>query len=134
MPAIGAFILWGVWGVLLKEAQQGRSWQEVYVTTNTAIILMVLLVLATSGGSRLFITGKQGVIALAAGLSGTIGYILVIKALEAGGKVSIVIPLTQLSPALTVILGVLVLHESLNLKNALGVVLALVAVLLLTAE
>jgi len=134
LPAIGAFILWGIWGVLLKEAQQGRTWQEVYVTTNLAIIMIVLLVLARSGGLDLFITGRQGLIALAAGFSGTIGYIFVIKALEAGGKVSVVIPLTQLSPALTVILGVLVLHESLSLRQALGVLLALMAVLLLTVE
>lgn len=134
LPAVGAFILWGIWGVLLKEAQEGRSWQEVYVTTNSAIVIMVLLILVKEGGLSLFIPGKQGLIALAAGFSGTIGYIFVIKALEAGGKVSVVIPLTQLSPALTVLLGVLVLHESLTARQALGVVLALISVLLLSVK
>ncbi|MCE4600523.1 MAG: EamA family transporter [Desulfurococcales archaeon] len=133
IPALLTFLLWGIWGVLLKEAQRGRSWQEVYVTTNTAIIIMVLVVLATSGGLKLFITGKQGVIALLAGFSGTLGYLFLVKALEAGGKISVVIPLTQLSPALTVVLGVLFLGEHLSQKQALGVVLALIAVYLLSS-
>lgn len=134
--ALASFILWGIWGVLVKEAQQGRTWQEVYATTNSAIIIMVTLVLAKSyfEGSNLFITGRQGLIAIAAGLTGTLGYIFLIKALEAGGKVSVVIPLTQLSPALTVILAVLVVNETLTLKQAAGVALALGAILLLSIE
>ena len=134
IPAILTFILWGVWGVLLKEAQKGRSWQEVYVTTNTAIIVMVLIIFLSSGGPKLFITGKQGLIALMAGFSGTLGYIFLIMALEAGGKVSVVIPLTQLSPAITVVLGVLLLGESLTARQAIGVFFALTAVYLLSVE
>ncbi len=134
IPAIIAFVLWGLWGVFIKEASKGHSWREVYITTNSVIVAFVIGLALYSRIENVFITGRQGIIALLAGLSGTLGYIMVILALQWGGKASIVIPLTQLSPALTVILAVLLLGESLSSKQALGVILALFSVILLTTE
>ncbi len=134
LPAITAFILWGVWGVLIKEASRGQDWRAVYVTTNSVIVALVVILAAASRFNGVFIGGKQGVYALMAGLTGTLGYIMVILALQWGGKASVVIPLTQLSPALTVLLAVALLGENLTGRQALGVVLAMISVVLLSTE
>jgi len=133
-PAILAFLLWGLWGVFIKEASRGQDWRSVYVTTNSVILVIVAIIIVSSGASNVILSGRQALYALLAGLTGTIGYIMVILALQWGGKASIVIPVTQLSPAVTVILAVLVLGETLTGKQAIGVVLALMSVILLTTE
>ncbi len=134
LPALGTFILWGLWGVFIKLASEGRAWREVYVTTNLAVLAIVAAIFVSGGGLELVMTGRQALYALAAGVTGALGYILLIYALELGGKASVVIPLSQLSPAVTVVLAFLVLGESITARQAAGVVLALAAVVLLGAE
>jgi transporter family protein len=51
-----------------------------------------------------------------------------------GGKAPIVVPLTALYPIVTVLLSFLVLSERISPIKAVGVVLALVAILLLSIE
>jgi transporter family protein len=56
------------------------------------------------------------------------------RALESGGKASIVISLISLFPLLTVVLAVLVLHERLTGMQAAGAVVAIAAAILLSLE
>jgi transporter family protein len=56
------------------------------------------------------------------------------KALESGGKASIVISLISLFPLLTVVLAVALLHERLTGMQMAGAVVAIAAAILLSLE
>jgi transporter family protein len=56
------------------------------------------------------------------------------RALESGGKASIVISLISLFPLLTVVLAVVLLHERLTWMQLAGAVVAIAAAILLSLE
>jgi transporter family protein len=58
------------------------------------------------------------------------GTLLFYQAL-ARGKASVVLPMTAMYPALTVVLALLILGEVVSLKQGLGILFALIAVILL---
>jgi transporter family protein len=64
------------------------------------------------------------------GLSWGIGTILFIIALQPA-KLSIIVPLTAIYPAFTVILSVLFLQERLDLREIIGIAFAIISVALL---
>ena len=131
--SIVTLLLWGAWGVLLKLASEGRSWKEVYVSTNLAIVAAVLILLALEGPG-VVMRGRQLAYALAAGAFGTLGFVALVLALESGGKASIVIPLTSAYPGVTVILARIMLGEHLETIKILGVVLIIVGIVLVSLE
>ncbi len=135
VPAIGALLLWGVWGASLKIVSQKAPWHQVYLATNTGILIMMIIIALRYGIPTPTKYSPQWLAtAIATGLAGTLGYILLILSLEMGGKASIVIPLTSLYPAVTTMIGMTLLGEQLTYKRGLGIVLALVAIILLTRD
>ena len=66
-------------------------------------------------------------------LNGT-GVLTSFLALESGGKASIVISLISLFPLPTVAFAILVLHERLTSKQAIGIVFAIIAGIMLSQE
>ena len=127
--AIVCMILWGLWGLILKLAYKEAYWNEVYFISSIASFLIALTVFLMTHGKLSF--KVSSLYALFAGIFGGVGYIFFIKSLE-HGKASIVIPLTALYPAITVILAFLVLHEKLTITQVLGIALAIIAVILLS--
>jgi len=128
--ALLALLLWGAWGVALKYASVGVTWYQLYFYSNLAILAVMLVMLAVFRGS--LAASKMNIgYAFAAGLMGTLGYIFLVIAVQ-HGRVSIVVPMTAMYPAVTVILSVLLLGENITLRHALGIALALVSVLLLS--
>ncbi len=132
VPAILALLAWGVWGVALKKASQGLQWYQVYVYTNSAILIVMSVVVLLYGQTALRVPPPKAVGAIVAGLLGTLGYVLLIVSLKNGGKASVVIPLTGLYPAITTILSTIILGEHLGLRKSLGVLLAMLAIILLS--
>jgi transporter family protein len=74
------------------------------------------------------------ILAVVGGTLNGLGALTSFKALESGGKASIVISLISLFPLLTVAFAVLALHEKLSIVQGVGVVLAIVAAILLSLE
>jgi len=68
-----------------------------------------------------------------AGLAGTIGTAAFYIALS-GWKVSVVVPLTALYPAVTILLSLLFLREEVALHQIIGVVLAVAAIFLISGK
>ena len=135
LASIAALILWGAWGVLLKLASAKAPWHQVYIATNTAIVVLVAIIAATKGTECFSQCESKWVLtALGAGFAGTLGYIFLVLALQLGGKPGAVIPLTSLYPAITAILSAALLHERINTMKAAGIILALAAIVLLTYE
>jgi uncharacterized membrane protein len=72
--------------------------------------------------------------ALLGGLLNTLGAWALFTALKCGGKASVVVPLTALYPLLVILFVPLILHESINLLQVIGILCSLVAVVLLSSE
>lgn len=126
-------VLWGVWGFLLKLAYRGLDWKTVYFVSTLASFLLALGFVAASGWIKLSSSSSRLWLAVAAGagLAGGGGYILFVRALQSG-KASIVLPLTALYPAITVVLAAALLGERLSSLQIVGIVLAVVACVILS--
>jgi bacterial/archaeal transporter family protein len=128
--ALLALVSWGLWGVFSKVAATHLpSW---------AIFLVEIFVYLLVGS---FIWGLLRTpvawtfpglaAAVAAGLCGGWGLFFFLKAL-ASGPAAVVVPMTSLYPVITVALGVTFLQESLTVRHLAGIILAAVAVWLLS--
>jgi transporter family protein len=137
MPRWLAFSLmtilcWGAWGVVSKVASDGvdANTNQIFFTLGL-LPLMALLVRSPKlrGGTQ----RRTGIAwAFLTGILGGTGNIAFFRALVVGGKASIVVPVTALFPLVTVILAVSFLRERLGRTQQLGLVLALVAIYLLS--
>ncbi len=72
--------------------------------------------------------------AIAGGALNGLGALTSFRALESGGKASVVISLISLYPLVTIVLAVLLIHEHMTLTQAAGAILAIVAAILLSLE
>ena len=128
-------VLWGFWGFLLKLAYRGLDWKTVYFVSTVASFLLALAFVACSGWIKISSLSSSRTwlaLAAAAGLAGGGGYILFVRALQTG-KASIVLPLTALYPAITVVLAAAILGEKLSPIQIAGIVLAVIACIMLSA-
>jgi len=129
-------VLWGLWGLALKYASLNLEWQYVYVASALGAFLAYATVTLT-----LTLTGKLGHvsdykslgIALLGGLMGALGGLMLIIALRLA-EASIVVPLTSIYPAVTVALSIALLGESVTTRKIAGVILAIIAVILLSTS
>src|SRR5579885_2858372 len=103
--ALITLLFWGITGVTQK------------LSTNAISTELSFFWLAVIGGA----------------LNG-LGAMTSFKALESGGKASIVIPLCYLYPLVTIFLALVFLHEKVTRVEVLGIILALVAAVLLSRE
>jgi transporter family protein len=137
MPRWLAFSLltilcWGAWGAVSKVASDG-----VDANTNQIFFTLGLLPLIACVWWSPRLKGSQqrraGIAwAFLTGILGGTGNIAFFRALVVGGKASIVVPVTALFPLVTVVLAVTVLRERLGVAQKFGLVLALVAIYLLS--
>jgi transporter family protein len=122
--------LWGVWGFLGKVASQHLPSQVVYLLTISGHLAVAGCILA--GGLGPVAWNPLGVgAALAAGIAMAVALLFFFEAL-AGGPAMVVVPLTALYPAVTVVLSRMFLQEALTLRHLAGLALALAAVWLLS--
>ena len=125
-----ALSLWGVWGFLGKVASQSLPAPAVYLLTISGHLVVVAFILLEGLGPVAW--QPAGVTAaLGSGLAMAVALLVFLKAL-ARGPALVVVPLTGLYPAVTVILSWLFLKEALTLRHLAGLALALAAVWLLS--
>jgi len=123
-------ISWGVVGLLQKLSTN-------YISAESSLIWLVvgffLLQPVLYPGKVLFgYSARSLVWALLSGVFNALGAWALFAAMKNGGKASIVAPLTALYPLVVVLVAPVVLHESINRTQGLGVLCALVAVVLLS--
>lgn len=130
-------VLWGTWGLVSKIASAGM---DAYV--NQLLYtggLAPLLVFAAWTVHRRSALEKRddramGVFwAFFTGILGGVGNIFFFQAMVAGGKASVVAPVTALFPMITVLLAMTFLRERLGPRQWIGLGLALIAIYLLSA-
>jgi len=127
-------LLWGAWGAVFKVASSGvdANTNQIFFTVGLLPLMLVLFPAAARHGA----VGPQrhsGIAwAFVTGILGGAGNIAFFRALQSGGKVSIVAPATALFPIVTVILAVTFLRERISKQQIIGFALALVAIYLLS--
>jgi transporter family protein len=122
--------LWGVWGFLGKVASQHLPSQVVYLLTISGHLVVVGYLLVGGLGPVSWQPWGIGA-ALGAGIAMAVGLLLFLEAL-AQGPATVVVPLTALYPAVTVVLSRIFLQEALTLRHLIGLALVLAAVWLLS--
>jgi len=129
-PAAVVLITWGVVGLLQKLSTN-------YLSAESALIWLVggyflLLPWLYPGKSVLSYPVKSlGYTMLSAGLN-TLGAWALLAAMKAGGKASIIVPLTALYPLIVVLSAPIILKETITRLQGVGVLCALAAVFLLS--
>jgi len=124
-------LLWGLWGFdskLLVDRTSPYAGQILFTAGLAVPVSFVLLSKRRFAGER----PRAGLaFAVLTGLLGGLGNLAFFAALERGSA-SVVVPLTSLSPLVTVLVGVAALKESMRPRQWFGVVLALLAIYLLS--
>lgn len=128
-----ALVLWGLSGVTQKLATNRISSQLSFVWFAVAMIAISLIV-ALSGPVYWRAGGGLVLLAIGGGVLNGLGALTSFYALELGGKASVVISLVALYPLLTVAIAVAFLHEALTGRQAVGIILAIVAAILLSLD
>lgn len=129
-PAVLTLLLWGVWGLFQKLATNQMAPRNVYFFSAFGAFAVVLLMLSTSG-FPLRANFEGTFFAVLAGVCSSLGGLLFLQAMSRG-EASIVVTFTALYPVVTFILSLIVLHETITLKQGIGIVLALLSMVLLT--
>lgn len=128
-----ALLFWGITGVTQKLATNSISSERSFLWFCWAMVALsaaVLIVARPHAGLGTTILLS----AIAGGALNGLGAWTSFRALESGGKASIVISLISLYPLLTVALAVLFLAERLTRMQLAGALLAVFAAILLSLE
>ena len=122
---------WGLFGFLAKLGADGASPSNLQVLFTVGMVPLVLVALVRS--NLQVETDRRGVVCgvLNGVLSGLGG--LAYFAAMSQGQASIVGPVTSLFPLITVVLALLLLKERINRLQGIGIILALVAIGVLSA-
>lgn len=121
-------ILWGLWGFLAKVASHHISPQAVYLWGSAGALFVTVLSLIM--GFRFEYHAPGIFYSVLAGLAGGGGVILFYYAIKEG-KVSLVVTITALYPVVTILLSYLILKEEITLRQAIGMLFALIAMVLM---
>lgn len=131
--AILALILWGITGVTQKLSTNRITSERSFLWFCWAMMALSAAVLPFTG--RNWALGALVVVcSVAGGALNGLGAWTSFRALESGGKASIVISLISLYPLLTVVLAVILLGERLSWMQILGALAAIGAAILLSLE
>lgn len=130
-----AFLGWGIGAFLSKLAANRIGTQSIFWDLLGYIPMILIYSMFAFKLKNLFSliqTDKTGIIlAFLAGLIGSIG-VISFYYLMTKSEASVVTPLTALYPALTVVLGIIILHEGITVSKITGIILSLVAIFLLS--
>ncbi|MDX2447826.1 MAG: EamA family transporter [Desulfobacterales bacterium] len=130
LPTMGTFICWGLWSFIPKITTR-------YIDPKSAVIYEVIggiflsLVVLYFLNFRLETHPKGILLAVTAGLVGFVGALCFLFAVSKG-PVSIIAPLSALYPILSVILAMVFLNEAVTVKQGIGILFAVVAVILVS--
>ncbi len=132
MYSIAAALFWGVWGVVAKLISEDVNPFANHVLFTLGILFTLPLVLKKVVREK---PNRKGIIwGLISGILAVTGNVAVFQAFSSGGLAAIVIPLTNLYPLVTIGIAILVFNEKLNWLNAIGILLAIPAVVMLSGQ
>jgi bacterial/archaeal transporter family protein len=128
--ALLCIVWWGIWGFLSKLGADRISPQQLQILFTIGIVAPSLLAW-TQLGFRVETDRRGAIYGILNGVFTGLGMLAYYAALSAG-KASVVGPFTALFPLLTVALAFAILRERINRIQAAGMVMALVAIIILS--
>jgi drug/metabolite transporter (DMT)-like permease len=132
--AITAATCWGIWGVLSKGPSRELSGWMTQILFTFALIPSVIVACR----SKNLRTGTNRPLGLfwgfVSGLIAAAGNIAFYLALENGAETAIAIPMTNVYPLVTIVIAFFWFKERLNFVQAIGILIAIAAILLLSGE
>jgi bacterial/archaeal transporter family protein len=131
--SILAMVLWGITGVTQKLATNRITSERSFLWFCWAMVALSVVVLCVVH-LHWSVPAIAVICSIAGGVLNGAGAWTSFRALESGGKASIVISLVSLYPMLTVVLAVLFLGERLTLLQTAGAFTAVAAATLLSIE
>jgi bacterial/archaeal transporter family protein len=129
LPAFGAFVVWGLWGFLPKITVRYISPKSALVYEILGGMLVAIVVLYTLN-FRPDIHPRGMALGIITGILGFLGALFFLLAVSEG-PLSLIAILTALSPVISILLAILVLNEPITLKQSVGIIFALAAILLI---
>jgi len=124
-------VCWGVWGFLGKLALRDAGWVQVSLIYGVSVVAMIGVLAVALRHREADWSWKGTWLSAVTGLAGTAGLIAFYLALDRG-KASVVVPIVGVYPVLTALLALVFLGERLTSTQAVGVGLALLAVVLIS--
>lgn len=127
-----SLLLWGIYGFFPKisVAYIGPKSAIIFQTIGAIIITLIIFVFFLKLKAE---TNQKGMFfSVLTGIAGTAGTLFFLAALNAGGKTSVVVTMTALYPLVTMLLSFLLLHETITVMQATGMILALIAIMIMT--
>lgn len=131
--ALAAVVLWGVTGLVQKISTN-------FVSAEASAFCFLLAFIPFAGALLISNPLPRGVdkqtwlLAILLGFTLALGNVTILLAFARGGKASIISPLAGLYPVVSIPLAILWLHERVKAREALGIVLALTAVVMLSHQ
>ena len=128
LPATVTFICWGIWAFVPKITTRYIHPMSAMIFETVGVIIAGFVVL-TLVGFRPEIHPKGVGLAVFTGLvgmTGALGFLFAVRV----GKVSVVVMLTAMYPLVTLLLAHFLLKEPITLKQGLGMLCALAAIVL----
>ena len=132
LPTLLTLIFWGVWGFFPKLTVQ-------YISPKSAIIFEILGAMLVAFSILCLLRFKLDVhpkgiaLAISTGVFGLAGALCFLTAVSRG-KLSSVVTVTALYPVVTLTLAFMILKEPVTIREVLGMVLALAAIVLVTTS
>ncbi|MBI3441585.1 MAG: DMT family transporter [Proteobacteria bacterium] len=131
LPSLLSLVLWGVSVFLPKIAVRTLPPLHLAVYSNIAFCLGTLVVIALHG-FHLEFDPRGAVIAISVGILGGIGQLFFIYAIQ-HGPMSYGAVATALYPLVTILLGSLILGETITVLQATGIVLGICSLIIMVA-
>lgn len=131
IPSVGAVVCWAGWAFLPKIALQNLDPKSILIYEVLGGLALALIILV-SLNYQLELDLRAGGIAFTSGVLNILGVLCYLHAISKG-KIAVVSTISALYPLIVIILSWLILQESLNSKQFLGVGFGILAIILLTA-
>ncbi len=131
IPSLGVFVAWGIWGFLPKLTVRYLPPRDavIYEILGGVLLAVILMVLY---GPRLQTDWRGVALSAITGLVGFVGALLYLRAVV-NGPVSLVTTISALYPVLVIAMAYCVLGETINLRQGVGVGMAMVAIYLIAS-
>jgi uncharacterized membrane protein len=127
-----AAISWGCWGVLTKFISGDVN---PFVTHFLFTIGMLTPLPFVLRSCRIKDLNLKGIIwGIGSALLAVIGNVSVYQSFRLGGLAAVVIPMTNLYPIITILVGILIFREKLYWLNGIGILLVIPAIILLSGQ
>lgn len=131
LPTLGAMICWAGWAFLPKLALKTLEAKNILIYEALGALTIALIILA-SINYKLEIDWRGSSIAFISGGLNILGVLFYLQAI-AKGKIAVVSTISALYPLIVIILALLLLQETVSLKQFLGLGLGLLSIILLAA-